>query len=192
MRADAVRNRHRILESAATALAESGPDVALEEIAARAGVGIGTLYRHFPDRFGLLVEVYRSELEALTSLGAELESSDDPGAALRQFLRANLEFSRRHRSLAADVIAAGIALQGDSAAVVSPCALICDRATELIERAQRAGAIRSDVDVEHVMRLVGGIAMATEDAATDPELSTRLLGLVLDGLQVGSATPPER
>jgi AcrR family transcriptional regulator len=190
MRADAVRNRHRILESAAAALAESGPDVSLEEIAARAGVGIGTLYRHFPDRSSLLVAVYREGFDALASLGEELATSDDPSSALRQFLEAQLDFSRSHRGLAADVIRSALdelaADRSDGPALESPCQLLCDRGAELLDRAQRSGAVRGDVDIDQVMRLVAGIAMAT-DECTGPRQQSghRLLGLVFDGLQAG-------
>jgi AcrR family transcriptional regulator len=190
MRADAVRNRHRILESAAAALAESGPDVALEEIAARAGVGIGTLYRHFPDRSALLVAVYREGFDALASLGEELATSDDPSSALRQFLEAQLDFSRTHRGLAADVIRSAldelVADRSDDPAVESPCQLLCDRGAELLDRAQRSGTVRRDVDIEQVMRLVAGIAMATDECTgTRQQSGHHLLGLVFDGLQAG-------
>ena len=197
MRADAVRNRHRIIESAAAALAELGPDVALEEIAARAGVGIGTLYRHFPDRSALLVAVYREGFDALASLGEELASSDDPSGALRQFLEANLAFSRSHRGLAADVIRSALddlaADRPDAPAVESPCQLLCDRGAQLLDRAQRAGDVRPDVDIDQVMRLVAGIAMAT-DECTGPRKQSghHLLGLVFDGLQTGCAGPTGR
>ena len=190
MRADAVRNRHRIVESAAAALAESGPDVALEEVAARAGVGIGTLYRHFPDRSALLVAVYREGFDALAALGEELATSDDPRAALQQFLEANLDFSRSHRGLAADVIRSALdelaADRPDALDIESPCQLLCARGAGLLDRAQQAGAVRADVDIDQVMRLVAGIAMAT-DECTGPRQHSgrRLLGLVFDGLQAG-------
>lgn len=188
MRADAVRNRHRILESAATALAESGPDVTLEEVAARAGVGIGTLYRHFPDRNALLIAVYREGVDALASLAAELEASDDPGTALRLFLEAKLAFGLTHRGQAADVIRSALDQladdQPEASGEESPCQVLVDRATRLLERAQGAGAIRRDVDIDQVMRLVAGIAMATDECTGARQHSgRRLLGLVFDGLQ---------
>jgi AcrR family transcriptional regulator len=190
MRADAVRNRQRVLESAAAALAESGPDVALEEIAARAGVGIGTLYRHFPDRSALLVAVYREGFDTLAALGEELASSDDPRAALQHFLEANLEFSRSHRALAADVIRSALdqlaADRPDAVDLESPCQLLCARGAELLNRAQEAGAVRADVDIDQVMRLVAGIAMATDECTGSRQHSGRhLLALVFDGLQAG-------
>ncbi len=190
MRADALRNRHRILESAAAALAESGPDVALEEIAARAGVGIGTLYRHFPDRSALLVAVYREGFDALAALGDELATADDPGSALRHFLEANLAFSRSHRGLAADVIRSALddlaADRPDGPHIESPCQVLCERGAELLDRAQEAGAVRRDVDIDQVMRLVAGIAMATDECPGPHQQSGHhLLGLVSDGLQAG-------
>lgn len=186
MRADAVRNRQRVVESAAAALAECGPDVALEEIASRAGVGIGTLYRHFPDRNALLVAVYREGFDTLAALGEELAASDDPGAALRRFLEANLDFSRSHRALAADVIRTALdQLATDEGNVESPCQALCVRGAELLERAQQAGAVRRDANIDQVMRLIGGIAMATEGCAADAAQIHHLLDLVIDGLQAG-------
>lgn len=192
MRADAVRNRHRVLESAAAALAELGPDVALEEIATRAGVGIGTLYRHFPDRSALLVAVYREGFDTLAALGEELTHSDDPRAALLQFLAANLDFSRSHRGLAADVIRSALDELADDervgADIESPCQVLCARGAELLDRAQRAGSVRPDVDIDQVMRLVAGIAMATDECIGPRQQSGHhLLGLVFDGLQAGCA-----
>lgn len=190
MRADAVRNRQRILESAAAALAESGPDVALEEIATRAGVGIGTLYRHFPDRSALLVAVYREGFDTLAALGEELTHSDDPRAALLQFLEANLDFSRSHRALAADVMRTALDQLADddrvNADFESPCQVLCARGAELLERAQRAGTVRPDVEFDQVMRLVAGIAMATDECNGPRQHNgQQLLGLVFDGLQAG-------
>lgn len=196
MRADALRNRQRILESATSALADAGPDVALEEIAARAGVGIGTLYRHFPDRSALLVAVYRDGFDTLAALGEELTDADDPRAALLQFLAANLDFSRSHRGLAADVIRSALdQLAADErvgADIDSPCQVLCARGAELLDRAQRAGAVRPDVDIDQVMRLVAGIAMATDECTGSRQHHGRhLLDLVFDGLQAGcSASPP--
>lgn len=188
MRADAVRNRHRILESAANALAEFGPDASLEQVAASAGVGIGTLYRHFPDRDALLIAVYREGVDALASLAEELETSDDPAGALRTFLEAKLAFGLTHRGQAADVIRSALDQvaddQPEAVAQESPCQVLFDRATRLLDRAQQAGAVRSDVDIDQVMRLVAGIAMATDECTGVRENSGRhLLGLVFDGLQ---------
>ena len=185
MRADAVRNRQRVITSAAAALAECGPDVALEEIAGRAGVGIGTLYRHFPDRHALLVAVYREGFDALATLGSELSESDDPAGALRQFLEANLDFSRTNRALAAGVIMTALDQLALPQAMESPCQLICERGTVLLERAQQAGAVRADIDVDQVMRLVAAIAMATDGCSASQVSSSQLLQLVFDGLTAG-------
>src|SRR6266702_7031907 len=100
MRADARRNRQRLIEAALAAFAEHGADDAsLDEIARRAGVGIGTLYRHFPTRQALLEAVYRSQVEALRGRAEELLVSAPPGEALVTWLRATVEFGSTKRSL---------------------------------------------------------------------------------------------
>src|SRR6201999_4102439 len=91
-RADALRNRERVLEAAKIVFSAGGPDASLEAVAREAGVGIGTLYRHFPTREALYEAVYRREVEQLSELAEELKSDDAPVEALRRWLRANVEF----------------------------------------------------------------------------------------------------
>ena len=91
-RADAVRNRERVLEAAKAVFSAGGPDASLEAVARRAGVGIGTLYRHFPTREALFEAVYRREVEQLGELAEQLKSEAEPVDALRRWLRSNVEF----------------------------------------------------------------------------------------------------
>src|SRR5438067_13472892 len=91
-RADAVRNRDRVLEAAKAVFSAGGPDAGLEAVAKRAGVGIGTLYRHFPTREALFEAVYRREVEQLGELAEQLKSEADPVEALRRWMRSNVEF----------------------------------------------------------------------------------------------------
>src|SRR5258707_7848799 len=91
-RSDSVRNRERVLEAAKAVFSAGGPDASLEAVARRAGVGIGTLYRHFPTREALFEAVYRREGEQLSALAEQFKSEASPVAALRRWLRSNVEF----------------------------------------------------------------------------------------------------
>ena len=111
-RADAQRNRERVLEAAKTVFSAGGPDASLEAVAREAGVGIGTLYRHFPTREALYEAVYRREVEQLSELAEELKSDGAPVEALRRWLRANVEFVATKKGMAAALaLAAGGALR---------------------------------------------------------------------------------
>jgi AcrR family transcriptional regulator len=159
-RADARRNYERLLTAATAAFAEHGADdVSLEEIARRAGVGIGTLYRHFPARQALLEAVYRDQVDGLDALGAKLLTAESPGAALGEWLRAFVAFGRTERSV-----------------------ILRRRTEELLSRAQDAGEARPGVLAADILRLTHGLIMATEAAPADPDQQERLLSLVIGGL----------
>ena len=134
MRADAQRNYQRLLSAAMAAFTEQGADDAsLEEIARRAGVGIGTLYRHFPTRGALLEAVYRDQVEALRSRADELLESDAPDEALAAWLRALVAFSSTKHSLTSALLAT----LGQDSDLLSTCSMrICGAAEALLERAQ--------------------------------------------------------
>src|ERR1700728_2686241 len=100
-RADAVRNRDRVLEAAKTVFSAGGPDASLEAVARAAGVGIGTLYRHFPTREALFEAVYRREVEQLADLAEQLKTEASPVEALRRWLRANVEFVATKKGMSA-------------------------------------------------------------------------------------------
>src|SRR5215469_503217 len=184
MRADAQRNYAKLLSAASAAFVESGADdVSLEEIARRAGVGIGTLYRHFPTRQALLEAVYRDQAEQLRARADELLASGSPGEAFASWLRALVEFSSTKRSLTS----AMVATLGKDSEVMSACSkLIKESANALLARAQEAGAVRTDVNPTDLIRLVHGVSMVTEYAPmrpTDPGQADRMLTLILDGLR---------
>ena len=181
MRADAQRNYQRLLSAAMAAFTEQGADDAsLEEIARRAGVGIGTLYRHFPTRGALLEAVYRDQVEALRARAGELIESDAPGEALAAWLRALMAFSSTKRSLTSALLAT----LGKDSDLLSSCSMrICDAAEMLLKRAQQAGVARADADARDLIRLVHAVSIATQHAPTDPGQTDRLLGLILDGLR---------
>jgi AcrR family transcriptional regulator len=184
-RADARRNYERLLAAAAAAFAEHGADdVSLEEIARRAGVGIGTLYRHFPARQALLEAVYKEQVDALDALAAKLMTAESPGAALGDWMRAFIAFGRTKRSLRSALVAT----IGKDSELMSSCSTILRSCTDsLLGRAQEAGEARLDVKSVDIFRLAHGLLMATEVAPSDPDQPARLTGLVIDSVLTPAA-----
>jgi AcrR family transcriptional regulator len=181
MRADAQRNYERLLTAAAAAFASRGADdVSLEEIARRAGVGIGTLYRHFPTRQALLEAVYREQVEAVRAAAEEQLQSDAPGEALAAWLRVLVDFSSTKHSLTTALLAT---MDKDSELLSSCSTVIREAAEALLTRAQEAGAVRADADAKDLIRLVHAVNLATQHGPTDPGQRDRMLGVVLDGLR---------
>ncbi|MBO0833927.1 MAG: TetR/AcrR family transcriptional regulator [Actinobacteria bacterium] len=182
-RADARRNYDRLLVAAAAAFAEHGADdVSLEEIARRAGVGIGTLYRHFPARQALVEAVYADQVDALDALASKLMTAESPGAAVGEWLRAFVAFGRTKRSLSSALVSA---LGRDSEFLSARSTILRRRTDELLRRAQDAGEVRRDVQAADVMRLTHGLIMTTDSAPADPEQLDRIVSLVIGGLLAG-------
>lgn len=189
MRADARRNYLKLLTAAAEAFAEQGTDdVSLEEIARRAGVGIGTLYRHFPTRHALLEAVYRDQVEALRARANELLESKPPAEALETWLRDLLDFGRTKRMLTSALLTT---VTRDSEVMTSSSGIVRGAATDILASAQHAGVVRADTSAADLMKLVHAISMTTEWAGDDNEQADRLLALVLDGLRVKPAGRPD-
>jgi len=183
-RADARRNYERLLTAAAAAFAEHGADdVSLEEIARRAGVGIGTLYRHFPARQALLEAVYKDQVDGLDVLGAKLAVSESPGAALAEWLRAFVTFGRAKRSLSAALVST---MGRDAAFLSASRAILRQRAEELLRRAQDAGEARQDVTADDLLGLTHGVIMVTDADPADPQRQERMISCVIGGLLVGN------
>ena len=177
MRADARRSHERLLAAATDAFAEKGADAPLEDIAKRAGVGIGTLYRHFPARLDLQEAVYRQQVSAVCAQGAGLADAPSPGEAFAGWLRVLASYLVTKRGLASALIAA----KGRDSDVISACSqVIRSTADRLLQRAQEAGAVRADLTAMDVMMLVHGVVVATERT---PEQAYRLLSITLDGLR---------
>ena len=181
MRADAQRNYTRLLEAASAAFVEHGADdVSLEEIARRAGVGIGTLYRHFPTRQALLEAVYIDQVESLSARAEELLTSDSPADALAEWLRAMVKFSSTKRSMTSALLTT---LGTDSELLSSCVKQIKGAAEALLARAQQAGVARPDADAKDLIRLVHAVTIATEKTP-DTGQADRMLALILDGLRL--------
>jgi AcrR family transcriptional regulator len=174
-RADALRNYQKLVAAARAVFTEDGTSAPLEDVAERAGVGIGTLYRHFPTRQALLEAVYVDEVEAMARAADEL-SGLPPWDALSLWLHQYVGFAATKRALNEALVETA-----PDSTVLLACRTALTRAgTALIERAQSAGVIRADTSFSDVVRMVAGIAMVpTEDA----EQKGRLLDLALDGLR---------
>jgi AcrR family transcriptional regulator len=181
MRADALRNYQKLLAAAAEAFAEHGADdVSLEQIAKRAGVGIGTLYRHFPTRQALLEAVYRDQVEALRARAEELIATKPPAEALATWLRDLVDFGKTKRKLTTALLTTH---NKDSELMSSGSAMVRGAAADVLRHAQQAGVVRADANPADLMRLVHAISMTTEWAGGDSEQTDRILALVLDGLK---------
>jgi AcrR family transcriptional regulator len=177
LRADARRNRERLLVAARAQLTAEGPEAALDDIARAAGVGIGTLYRHFPTRDQLLEAVLQDAFDELEAEAGALLDSPDPGAALVDWLRANVRHAMSYKSLAATVMLCQL---GEDSPPCERARLAGDR---LLQRAQASGEVRADVEIDDVLRLVNAVALAVEDSPDPEERGARLLDLVLDGMR---------
>ncbi len=178
-RADAIRNRERVLEAAKAVFSQGGPEASLEAVAKRAGVGIGTLYRHFPTREALYEAVYWREVEQLVDLAKHLETEIDPVEALRRWLRAGLEFMATKKGMAA---ALATAAHGSSELVAYSLDRLTWAVGEPLRRAAAAGEIRADIDPEDLLRALVGMCYAHDGTAWQAKV-LRLIDVLIDGLR---------
>ena len=177
-RADAVRNRERVLEAAKAVFSAGGPEASLEAVARQAGVGIGTLYRHFPTREALFEAVYRREVEQLADLAEALKADPSPSDALRRWLRSNVEFVATKKGMSA-----ALALAAHASSELA--AYSSDRLTQavgaLLDRAVAAGEVRADISPADLLRaLVGMCYLHDQPGWQDSVL--RLVEVFVDGL----------
>ncbi|NHI16084.1 TetR/AcrR family transcriptional regulator [Microbacterium sp. CBS5P-1] len=180
-RADAIRNRDRILEAAVVELARD-PDASLSAIGKRAQVGQGTLYRNFPDREALLWEVYRREVQELVDSAPRLLAETDPASALRAWMSALSRFALAKADLA-PTMQPGVRARAKTAR--PGYAHVVEAVDTLLSAGQDAGAIRRDVTSEDFVALIAGIWQIP--AGADWEARTaRLLDLVMDALRTSS------
>jgi len=175
-RADARRNYEKVLAAAREAFAEGGESTALEEIARRAGVGIGTLYRHFPNRQALLEALYVNEVEEVCRSAAELDDSD-PWEALNAWFERLMGYLATKRALAHELLNY---LETDAPLFQVCRASLYDAGDPLLRRAQEAGVVRQDVEFPEVMQMVMGISKIP---ASDPTQVEHILRIALDGLR---------
>jgi AcrR family transcriptional regulator len=179
-RVDAVRNRERVLEAAKAVFSAGGADASLEAVARRAGVGIGTLYRHFPTREALYEAVYRREVEQLGELSEQLKNDPEPVDALRRWLRSNVEFIATKKGMSA---ALALAVQGSPELRSYTFDLLTKSVGTLLERAVAAGEIRRDVSPEDLLRALIGMCYMHDQPGWQSTV-LRLLDVFVDGLRV--------
>lgn len=175
-RADARRNYEKVIAVARDAFAEGGASTSLEEIARRAQVGIGTLYRHFPTRQALLEAVYVDEVEALCRSAGDLEGLE-PWDALVGWLHRFVAYLATKQALAQELLDY---VERDAAVFKSCRAALFAAGEPLLERAQRAHVVRSDTDLSEVIQMVGGIAKIP---TSEPGQVDHILDIALDGLR---------
>jgi AcrR family transcriptional regulator len=185
LRADAQRNRDQLLEAAVRAFSQDGPDATLDSIAKDAGVGIGTLYRHFPTRDALIEAAYRNELARLCDAAPELLRSLPPDQATRTWMDRFVDYMTTKRGMA-EALRAVIASGGN------PYAHSRDRmttaVTALLEAGAAAGSVRSDVAAADVLASLSGVSLAAGEPGQRDQ-ARRLLDLLMDGLRYRAGTP---
>ena len=165
------------MTAAREAFAEHGTDTSLEEIARRAGVGIGTLYRRFPTRTALLEAVYVDEIQSVCDRAYDFAAELPPFEALAAWLRSFVGYGISKKTLAGELMDA----LGKDSEFFQVCKVNVREAGDLLfDNAKKAGAIRPELDLMDVLRLTGGISMARD---TEPEQADRLLDIVLCGLR---------
>jgi AcrR family transcriptional regulator len=176
-RADARRNYEKVLAAAREAFAEGGESTSLEEIARRAGVGIGTLYRNFPNRQALLEALYVGEVEEICRVAAELEEGVDPWEALSRWVERFIGYIATKRALAGELMNY---LDPDAPLFTGCRASLFAAGEPLLKRAQEAGAVRPDVSIGDLIQMVIGIAKVP---TSEPGQTEHIVRIALDGLR---------
>ncbi len=184
-RADAVRNRERLLETAAEVFSGGGPDASLEAVAKRAGVGIGTLYRHFPTREAMFEAVYRWEVDQLSELAERLANEAEPVEAepveaLRRWLHANVRLVATKKGM---VAALALAAHRPSELHAYSTDRLTKAVGSLLDRAANAGKIRTDVTPEDLLRALVGMSYNVYDTPDWRKTALRLADIFVDGLR---------
>jgi AcrR family transcriptional regulator len=180
LRADALRNRQRVLEVAGEVFATEGLAVPIDEIAQRAGVGVGTLYRHFPTKEALYAAVVLSRLEAAVADAHALVRAPDPGAAFFGFVERLVQQGSAKKDLIEALAATGPEFQVSLGGAKKE---LRGALGKLLARAQRVGAVRKDATVEDVFALIHGPFGAIGRGGADSAARARLLRIVCDGLR---------
>ncbi|HUA77756.1 MAG TPA: helix-turn-helix domain-containing protein [Acetobacteraceae bacterium] len=178
-RADALRNRERLLAAAKSVFSSGGPEASLEAVAKRAGLGIGTLYRHFPTREALFEAVYRREVEQLAELAEELKRNAAPVEALRRWLHANVEFVATKKGMAA---ALALAAHAPPELTSYSFERLTNAVKMLLDRAIAAHEIRADIRPEDILRALIGMCMLHDKPGWQKSVQ-RLVDVFIDGLR---------
>ena len=176
-RADSARNRQLLIDAAKAAFSGVGLDVSLEEIARRAGVGIGTLYRHFPTREAVVEAVYRREVEQLAEAVPQLLQTSPAGEALHKWMHLFVDFIATKRIIAPS-------LAGAAARTATPTSveLITSAISTLVKRAIASGDVRKDIAPSDLLRAMVGVSYGNPDAGWEAS-ARRLIDILMDGLR---------
>jgi AcrR family transcriptional regulator len=178
-RADSARNRQLLIEAAKAGFAEFGLNVSLEEIARRAGVGIGTLYRNFPTRESVVEAVYRREVEHLAEAVPQLLEASSAGEALHKWMHLFVDYIATKRLIAPSLAAAK---DRTPSPYPSPLELITGAITTLVKRAVASGEVRKDIDPPDLLRALVGVSYSNPDVGWEAS-ARRLVDILMDGLR---------
>ena len=187
-RADSARNRQLLIDAGKAGFSEVGLNVSLEEIARRAGVGIGTLYRHFPTREAVVEAVYRREVEHLAEAVPRLLETSPPGEALHQWMHLFVNYIATKRLIAPSLAAAA---SRSSSLHASSVELITGAITTLVKRAVAGGDVRKDVDASDLLRALVGVSYGNPDVGWEAS-ARRLIDILMDGLRASSVRRQRR
>lgn len=182
LRADARRNRARILSAAEAVFAEKGVSASTDEVAERAGVAIGTVFRHFPAKRDLLAAIMKDLLARLSEEAAVLGTGTEPGTALFTFFARVVEEAARKKTVVGLLAETGVGLQ-----VADPVRTLRDEIAVLLARAQEAGTVRRDVHVDEIVALLTSACQGVLHGGWDDDLRRRTLGLIFAGLRPGAS-----
>jgi len=178
-RADSARNRQFLIDAAKVGFAEVGLNVSLEEIARRAGVGIGTLYRHFPTREAVVEAVYRREVEQLAEVVPQLLETWPAAEALHKWMHLFVDYIATKRLIAPSL---GTAAARSSTLHTTSVELITGAISTLVKRAIASGAVRKDIDPTDLLRALVGVSYGNPDAGWQAS-ARRLIDILMDGLR---------
>ncbi len=185
LRADARRNRAKVLEAAEEVFAAQGLAVPIDEVARRAGVGVGTVYRHFPTKQALFEAIVVAHIEALVEKGEGLCTAEDPGTVLFTFISELVDLAVKKKDLSDELARAGV----ESEQLVGGVKERLERCFDvLLERAQGSGVVRPDINRADVIALVMGTCMAANQPGCS-ESTKRLVGVLCDGFRAGAKAP---
>ncbi|WP_416372252.1 TetR/AcrR family transcriptional regulator [Agrobacterium salinitolerans] len=178
-RADARRNREKLMEVAALAFSEQGAAASLEDIARRAGVGIGTLYRHFPTREHLVESVYRRELEILATAARDLMREEEPAKAIEEWMNRFVSYMAAKKGMASSL---KLLFTSNSALFAEGSKLLHTAFEELLDNAVKADAVKGDIEGADVLNALFGIYSIPESPEWR-DRAHRIVRLVMDGLR---------
>jgi AcrR family transcriptional regulator len=184
-RADAARNRERVLEAAKAVFSSGGAEASLEAVARAAGVGIGTLYRHFPTREALFEAVYRREVQHLADLAEQLKKTAAPVDALRQWMRSNVKFVATKKGMSE---ALALAAYKNPELFSYSLHRLAQAVGGLLDRAIATGEIRDDIGAEDIIRALVGMCYLHDQPGWQPGV-LRLVDVFVDGLRIQPPKP---